>query len=225
MKGSSKEKQTRRASKAIGAAKTNPNKPGKALQEFLAAIDETYALIEADVEAGKATGERVEDGLYWYFNSSVRVGLFWINGNLDFRFPDEYVALDTRLPKMCKWLAEVIARDDTAELRQTRREQLEVLYEIWPSYKRKCTSYLECFGQPGEAREIAYAYTWQGIDTLWHGPVGELGKIEGDPRAPIAFLPVFQSPESEEFHLACLSILFLNRACRVKLTDLNQYGW
>jgi hypothetical protein len=60
-------------------------------------------------------------------------------------------------------------------------------------------------------------FTWEGIDTLWQTeePVPA--------ERPASHLPKFTCKASEDWHLVCLAVLFLNRACKYALSDLHNY--
>ena len=58
-------------------------------------------------------------------------------------------------------------------------------------------------------------YTWDGLDTLWQTEDSAVNDQQ------IYYLPQFHCRASEDFHLVALAVLFLNRACKRRLSDLE----
>ena len=166
-------------------------------------------------------GTDLDVALRAYFHTSVRVGLYWINGDPYTWAPHEAFHGE-RLWKLSLWLR-TLDPENSQTLKEARAAQLRQLRgPAWTNYQAVCTPLQTEPYQNGEAgldREIL-PYTWEGIDTLWQTDA----YLQGLPadKAP-DYLPRFAVRESEDWHLVCLAVLFLNRVCKYALADLHPY--
>lgn len=163
-------------------------------------------------QAGGPYPEAWENDLLAYYHAGVRVALHWIDGDpYTYQFPREYQG--ERLARLCGYLQTL--EDVTGLPLHTERDrQVQLLRgTAWPVYAEVCAG-MTHEGGPGISAELTY--TWSGIDSLWSEQ-----NPEGPQDAPPPYLPKFHAPESETFHCCALAVLFLNRATKRPLTDLD----
>ncbi|MFC4424651.1 hypothetical protein [Deinococcus navajonensis] len=150
--------------------------------------------------------------LLTYYHSGTRTALTWIEGDpYTYLFPAAYQG--ERLARLCGYLKS-LEEKPMPELHAARDKQVELLREqTWPAYVEVCVD-MTHEGTGGTPAELTY--TWAGVDSLWteEGPAGPVD-------APAPRLPKFHSAESEAFHCNALAVLFLNRATRRPLCDLD----
>ena len=173
---------------------------------LLKTLDGEWAALRAD-EALRCAADA---DLLAYYHAGVRVALHWVDGCVfSYKFPRAYQ--NERLAKACHYLQKCEKLQGGA-LEIERDKQVAFLRETtWPEYERECSG-SNHLGSGGLKMELTY--TWSGIDSLW----SEIDIPEGE--SP-PYLPKFHSPESEAFHCNILAILFLNRATKRPLTDLD----
>ncbi|WP_181392077.1 hypothetical protein [Deinococcus irradiatisoli] len=84
-------------------------------------------------------------------------------------------------------------------------------------YPQQCARPVKPFttSSPIDQEVTVRGYTWDGLDTLWQTE-GSVIKDEQN-----TYLPQFHCRASEDFHLVALAVLFLNRACKRRLSDLE----
>ena len=156
--------------------------------------------------------EQWETDLLAYYHAGVRIALHWIDGDpYTYKFPKPYQ--DERLARLCGYLKKCEALTGAALINE-RDKQVRLLREqTWPAYAEACAGSNHT-GTGGLALELTY--TWSGIDSLWseHDP-------ESPKDAPPPYLPKFHAPESEAFHCNALAVLYLNRAAKYPLSDLD----
>ena len=163
-------------------------------------------------EAGPPLPERWEADLLAYFHAAARVALHWVDGDCyTYIFPRAYQG--ERLAKLCAYLKKTEKLTGGA-LEIERDKQVAFLRgTTWPAYALACAG-MNHDGSGGCTAELTY--TWAGIDTLW----SEQNPHEAQD-APPSYLPKFHSPESEAFHCNVLAIVYLNRATKRPLADLD----
>lgn len=148
-------------------------------------------------------------GVAAYYHCCVAVALHWVRGDpYNYPFPESYQG--ERLAKMCAWLRAQQGKP-LSELEGLREQQARLLAQKWPAYAQRCTTLGDNSDQ-GVQGEILN-FTWDGLDSLW---MDEQAKPDSTD-----YLPQFACKESEEFHLICLALLFLNRATKRRLADLT----
>lgn len=150
-----------------------------------------------------------------YMQTCGRIALHWVAGDpYNVVFPDWYRG--ERLAKACQWLKGLNGADK-GKITAARAAMIRELLAIWPTYSQRCTGYH--YGD-GERPPELLPTTWDGLVGM-AGTVGmEASKAELKEIAPD--LPKFRCRESEDFHLAALCIIFLNRSLKRKLCDLND---
>ncbi|QLG11758.1 hypothetical protein HLB42_21640 (plasmid) [Deinococcus sp. D7000] len=153
-----------------------------------------------------------EEALFAYYHAGVTVALSWIDGDpYTYRFPREYQG--ERLARLCGYLQKLETADPAVLIAQ-RDKQVALLRDVtWPAYEQACVG-MNHTGTGGLLPELTY--TWDGIDSLW----SEHDEPE-DKNAPPPYLPKFHAAESEAFHCNALAVLFLNRAAKFPLSDLD----
>ncbi|GGM39710.1 hypothetical protein GCM10008956_15190 [Deinococcus arenae] len=148
-----------------------------------------------------------------YYQTAARVALHWISGDpYTHQFPTGYQ--DERLAKVCAYLRGQGGATQ-GELLTARDRQVTLLLDrTWPAYRGTCTDTMNYTGTGGLPAE--FTFTWAGIDSLWTPDT-----YQPPMDAPAPYLPRFHSPESEAFHCNVLAVLFLNRAIKTGLCDLD----
>ena len=182
------------------------------LPALLDELEHAYTLLQQD----DATD--LEVALRAYFHVANSVALHWVGGDpYTCTFPQEFEG--QRLAKLCTYLRTLQGADGQV-LKEARAHQLNQLRGVaWENYLADCTPLLEAQYANGERpldREIL-PFKWEGIDTLWSD------NTQAPAVAPSDYLPAFQIKASEDWHLVCLAVLFLNRACKLRLADLHPY--
>lgn len=187
-----------------GTSKTAAPKPVTSrnnLALILDQLDSEWATLKQD--SVEVHGPE-EAGLLAYYHCAVRVGVYWVNGDIwNFAFPPEYAG--ERLYKLACYLRSLPPEQHKA----ARNQQVAHLRAVWPAYAEKCTSFED------ECQELGF--TWDGIDTLWQTSESVANSEQN------FYLPKFSCKASEDFHLVSLAVLFLNRSLRYSLTDLRVY--
>lgn len=150
------------------------------------------------------------DDLAVYFHAAARTALHWIAGDpYAVQFPPTY---DTRLVRLCAWLRGQ-QDSDPAALLATRDAQVTALRErTWPAYRDTCTLASHERGT-GTGPHSPPEFDWAALDGTWDE--------DGPADARASRLPVFLSAESEAWHCNVLAVLFLNRAVKMPLCDLD----
>lgn len=191
------------------SSKDAPKTGRKLLTELLDQLDTEWETLKQDSPEQHGLDEAA---LLAYYQCVLRPALHWINGDpYTTQFPTEYQS--ERLAGMCRWLTTL--HDQEGEPVKVAREQMvKALRASWPHYRDLATGPIPD-GKSAMDLEVL-PFTWAGIETLWQGQ-----NWEGD-GAPV-FLPQFGTRVSEDFHLAALALLFLNRQCRYYLTDLHPH--
>lgn len=183
------------------------------LDDLLSQLDKEWsALLEEDI------GQDHEVVLRAYYHNSVRVGLYWIGGDpYRWTIPEAYAG--ERLARMATWLR-TLEHAEPQVIKDARASQLRVLRgPAWDAYQAACLPDTIADGESPLDHEVL-PFTWEGLSTLWQTDE-YLASLPAD-KAP-AYLPQFSSRASEDWHLACLAVLFLNRACKYRLADLHLY--
>lgn len=157
-----------------------------------------------------------EAGLLAYYHSVLQPALRWINGDpYTVRFPNTYQ--DQRLASMCRWLTSLQDKEGQP-VKEARERMVQALRQAYPPF-----------------RDLAYPdmpNDWPHGTTDWEvPPYADLDAMAGlwnsddptpaDDRAQ--YLPTFRYRATEDFHLAALALLFLNKQCRYYLTDLHPH--
>jgi hypothetical protein len=182
------------------------------LKDLIDQLEHSYELLLQEDAA------ETEVALRAYFFTANSVALHWIGGDpYTCTFPQEFQG--QRLAKLCAYLRTLEGADSQA-LKEARANQLVQLRGVaWDNYIAECTPLQEAPYVNGECaldREIL-PFTWSGIDTLWSENTTSPAVASAD------YLPAFQCKASEDWHLVCLAVLFLNRACKYALSDLHPY--
>lgn len=205
-------------------ALTGTSKRGPAVQTQAApTIRLKDVLSQLDREWGglrlEDPGTDLEVALRAYFHVSVRVGLYWINGDpYTWDAPEPFQG--ERLWKLCLWLR-CLDQDNPTALKKARAAQLRSLRGlIWENYQGECIPTVEKPSGYSSYDQEILPFTWEGIDTLWQTDE-YLQALPAD-QGP-AYLPRFACKASEDWHLVCIAVLFLNRACKYALADLHPY--
>lgn len=153
-----------------------------------------------------------EAGLLAYYHCSLRVGLHWVDGDpYHWQPPAEYAG--ERLARMCVYLSG-LKDAERDQVKAAREKMLANLRTVWPAYRDLAVPDAPDGKSPMDLEILPF--TWEGIEQLWEGQ-----NWEGD--KPPVFLPAFAYKESADFHLAALSVLFLNRQLKYYLTDLQAH--
>lgn len=190
-----------------GGKKTAPKKaapkPHVKLRDLLDQLDREFDAYSTLCLTADSAPSVDAQGLMAYFFCCVRVALHWVGGDpYTVEFPQHYQG--ERLAKLCRWLSGL----PPEQLEQARAGQVAQLHRRWPAYAAKCTTYRGDDGSPPDV----LGFTWVGLDSLWSSD---------EPTDDTRYFPKFGCVESEDFHLLALAVLFLNRATRRKLSDLE----
>jgi len=181
-----------------------PAKPSIRLKDLLDQLEHEYTLLKREDLSDP------EAALRAYFHCTAHTALHWINGDPYTWAPPEAFHSE-RLWKLCVYL-----RGLTEEQHKTvRASQLAQLRgPAWANYQAIAIPERYENGTSPLDLEVL-PFTWEAIDTLWQTQ-------ESVPQdRPADYLPKFASKASEDWHLVCLSVLFLNRACKYALADLH----
>lgn len=195
---------------------TKPPAPGRkriSLKLLLDQLDHEWAASQAQDNPFRSDDDRA---LLAYYQTAVRIGLQWIDGDYRYAFPDWYQ--DQRLARLCGYL-NGLEGQDAPTLYPHRDKQVTLLREqTWPAYRERCTPGMAHHASTGTDTSITaeLTYTWDGLDSLY-SPEEHSGPMN----APLPYLPRFHAPESEAFHCNALAVLFLNRAVKLGLADLD----
>lgn len=192
------------------SSKTTPKTGRRLLTELLDQLDHEWATLKQDQP--DLHGE--DAALLAYYHACIRPALHWISGDpYTATFPEPYHP--QRLPGMCRWLKGL--QDQEGQPVKAAREQMATaLRTCWPAYRDLILNDDQVPDGSSLLDLEILPFTWEAIETLWQGQ-----NWEGD--EPPTFLPQFQTKASEDFHLAALAVLFLNRQCRYYLTDLKPH--
>lgn len=197
-------------------AQTQVKTPAIKLSLLLDQLEHEYTTLRLEDPASDH-----EVALRAYFHTACHVALHWIGGD-PYRWAAPAAFQGERLWKLCLYLRSLDPENSQA-LKEARAAQLTQLRgPAWENYQVTCTPLQEQRYQNDERgldREVL-PYTWEGIDTLWQTE-DYLKELRSD-RAP-DYLPRFANRASEDWHLVCLAVLFLNRACKYALSDLHPY--
>lgn len=155
-----------------------------------------------------------EDALFAYYHGGVRIALHWVDGDpYTYKFPRAYEG--ERLARLCGYLRKLELADPVTLITE-RDKQVNLLRDVtWPAYEKACAG-MCTEASPGQDCPSELTYTWDGIDSLW----SEHDAPE-DKDAPPPYLPKFHAAESEAFHCNVLAVLFLNRAAKYQLSDID----
>jgi len=144
-----------------------------------------------------------------YVHAAARIALHWISGDpYNMKFPEDFQT--ERLAKLCGWLKALEGEATIA----ARTAQVAALRQVWPAYADVCTGALND-SAPHDQEFIQRSYTWDGLDTLWQTDESAIKDQQ------IYYLPQFHCRASEDFHLVVLAVVFLNRASKRRLVDLE----
>lgn len=186
---------------------TKPAQPGRKRISLKLLLDQ----LDQEWEKAQPLGGPDAD-LLAYYHSAIRVALHWIDGDpYAYQFPRAYQG--ERLAKVCAYLQRLETADSQTLIRERDRQVTLLRERAWPQYAEVCAG-MTYEGTGGTQAELTY--TWAGIDSLWGSDEGE-----GPKDAPPPYLPRFYAPESETFHCCALAVLYLNRANKLPLTDLD----
>lgn len=199
-----------------GRTKTKaPPAPQKIkLEDLLTQLDHEWETLKQD-DAQKYGLD--EAGLLAYYHCCLRPALYWIEGDpYTYTFPDAYQ--HERLAKLCQYLRGLQHETDKTTLKKARELSLRNLRKSWPPF-----------------RDLAYPdmpADWPGSTSDWETPlfnwevvgVPTWDGVELPEKARALELPAFRYPESANFHLNALAVLFLNRQVRYYLTDLKPHA-
>lgn len=146
-----------------------------------------------------------------YVFVAAHVGLYWIDGDpYTYKFPQTYEG--ERLAQLCGYLKRLATADQPA-LSTERDKQVTLLRDVtWPTYARVCAQYTY-HGDSSLRLKIGYQRCGLDSVTTEHDP--------GPQDTPANALPRFHTLESETFHLSALAVVYLNRAVKAPLLDLN----
>lgn len=190
--------------------------PAIRLTDLLDQLEHEYSTLRLEDPASD-----MEVALRAYFHTACHVALYWFGGD-PYRWAAPAAFQGERLWKLCLYLRSLDPENSQA-LKEARAAQLTQLRgPAWENYQATCTPLQTQPYQNGERgldREIL-PFTWEGIDTLWQ--TDESLKALPADKAP-DYLPRFACRASEDWHLVCLAVLFLNRACKLRLADLHPY--
>lgn len=195
-----------------GTAPRKPQRqphPRARLNETLDQLDSEWQTLKQD--RMELHGED-EAGLLAYYHVCTRTALHWIDGDpYSWQPPAEYAR--QRLAGLCRWLTGLQSKEGD-EIKVERERMVTALRAAWPAYRDLGTGEIPNGTSPLDLEVLPF--TWEGIETLWQGQ-----NWEGD--KPATFLPQFQSRASEDFHLAALALLILNKQLKYYLTDLKTH--
>lgn len=181
---------------------------------LLKILDQEWEKLQASVEKEPWNGHW-QSGLLPHYFAGVHVALHWIDGDpYTYKFPPAYQ--QERLARLCAYLQKMEALTGEA-LFNERDKQVTLLSEtVWPGYAEVCVGMGHEEGTGDKPMPPELTYTWEGVDSLWseHEPAGPMNEV-------LPYLPKFHSKESEAFHCCALAVLFLNRACKCGLADLD----
>ncbi|WP_407540485.1 hypothetical protein Q0M94_03540 [Deinococcus radiomollis] len=181
------------------------------LKDLLDQLEHEYTLLRTEELTDHEAAIRA------YFHVAAHTALYWINGD-PYRFEPPYDTFKTeRLYKLCLYLRGLDLENGQA-LKEARAAQLTQLRgPAWTNYEAMCLVPVEIPNGMSALDLEILPFTWEGIDTLWQTqePVPA--------ERPADYLPKFACKESEDWHLVCLAVLFLNRACKFALSDLHPY--
>lgn len=190
-----------------------PRRPSPTL--LLDQLDAEWAAHEAQATP---LPEAWEEALLAYYQTAVRVALHWIQGDPAFPFPLEYRT--ERLARACAHIVKVTTQDVPAVIAERDRQVQALRDRTWPAYEEVCAPWAHQASTGTDTSIRAefgrLPYTWAGLDVLWSE-----SEPSGAQDAPPSYLPKFCSPESEAFHCNALVVLFLNRAAKYQLCDLD----
>ncbi|WP_019008958.1 hypothetical protein [Deinococcus aquatilis] len=185
--------------------------PGIRIKDIQDQLDTEWANLKQD--SISLHGEE-ESGLLAYYQCAARLGIHWVAGDpYTFQFPEAYQG--ERLAKLCAYL--IGLKDaDPALVKQAREHNLKALrVKAWPAYRDMAVPPIPQ-GMSMMNVEIL-PFNWEGLERLWNGETHEVTGTS-------VFLPAFQFPETADFHLATLAVLYLNRQLRYALTDLYAHS-
>lgn len=195
--------------------KPSSDKKGKSrqidLSKLLENLQEEYRAVERDVAGGITT--QAEMGFYTWFVTSNLIGLHWIGGD-PYRatFPPSFQG--SRLERLCSWLRTLETED---VLRLARESRLKALQAMWPTFLETCT-----YCRWEDEYRKSY-WRWDAISSIWNPTEEDLESFS------TLELPHFMDSGcgrlSQTWHLDCMAVLFLNRALKLRLSDLSAYRW
>jgi hypothetical protein len=190
-------------------AQTQVKTPPIKLSLLLDQLDHEWNLLRQE-----DPGSDHEAALRAYFHCSVRVALHWVSDPYRFEPAEEFK--QERLYKLCLYLRGLDPENGQA-LKEARAAQLTQLRgPAWENYL--AIAIPERIADNTSPLDLeVLPFTWEGIDTLWQTS----SSVPAD--RPADYLPAFQCKASEDWHLVCLAVLFLNRACKYALSDLHPY--
>lgn len=184
-----------------------PATPVIRLKDLLDQLEHEYSSLRREDPASD-----FEVTLRAYFHTAAHVALHWIGGDPYTWAPPEAFKQE-RLWKLCVYLRSLTEE----KLKTVRASQLAQLRgPAWTNYQAICIPERYANGASPLDLEVL-PFTWEAIDTLWQTQES----VAQD--KPAEYLPKFASKASEDWHLVCLSVLFLNRACKYALADLHPY--
>jgi hypothetical protein len=177
------------------------------LAPLLDRLEHEYQLLKTEELTDHETALRA------YFHLAAHTALHWIGGD-PYNWAPVEAFKDQRLWKLCVFLRG-LTEEQTKVARAGQLAQLRG--PAWQKYQAICIPTVEKReGYTNYDAEIL-PFTWEGINTLWQNSE----PVPAD--KPADQLPKFACRESEDWHLVCLAVLFLNRACKYALSDLHPY--
>ena len=176
------------------------------LAPLLDRLEHEYTLLRAEDMVDH------EAALRAYFHVAAHTALHWIGGD-PYNWAPIEAFKDQRLWKLCLFLRGLTEQ----QVKGARASQLVQLRgRAWDNYQAICIP--ERYENDTSPLDLeVLPFTWEGIDTLWQNQE----PVAAD--KPADQLPNFISKASEDWHLVCLAVLFLNRACKYALADLHPY--
>lgn len=194
----------------------------KGIAQIIKALEKDYN----HHKEGEDKRSREESALYEHFHVAIRPALYWVRGDpFTATFPKSYVEQYPRLPKLCAWLKGV--RDlKKPELVEWREKQVSALRKVFPAYAELCggTDYpLGATFQDDELQEVVFS--WESLTDTWEETDAQAvisGKVA---EGKVRILPAMTIKAAEDFYLAAMAVLFLNRELGLILSDLHSYPW
>lgn len=164
--------------------------------------------------------EREADTMAIYAQDAMRRCVYWLDDGKAHADPYQLswpeAAKKSRVYAACTWLAGI--SDGRATI--AREQMLATLLKAWPPYRDAAL--------PEEVKNgsAPLDYELKTVEVTWEGIVGHwAAEDEEAPRDQrVMRLPAFGCKASENWHMACMCLLYLNRRCNYALADLSPRG-
>lgn len=172
------------------------------LDYMLGELEDEHLITEGKMKKRRPRSDDMDRfGFYTHVCVAAMACLHWIGGDPSdmSQFPESFKG--QRLVKACQWLTEQLG--DSGKVAEARLAQVKKVHELWPKYAVRCAGLM--------AKDEVATFSWEGLVSTHDGAEEE------DP----AGLPKFHIKISEDFHLTCMCVVFLNRASSRKLLDLR----